>query len=616
MSDVSEFLQSYSVTLRREIAGADMPPELTEWFNFDSCVKHQDGREVYFVTQRQNGQRAVLRITGSSTGENAAAEGTVLAKLNHPAIPKSFGAWMYKGRGYLVREYFNGEDLHMYIRKHGTLSREMLIDVILRLCDVLCYIHSQNPAVIHRDIKPENIIISGKDYVRLIDFGIARDFRQESEQDTQIAGTRPYMAPEQFGSEQTDNRADIYSLGVVMIYLATGKTDKKNLKTAYPHKELVPVIEKCIKKDREQRFRTAMRLKKRILRIQRKTTRKILMCFTAIILCAAIAASVCATYNISYKRGYGIGHEQGFDEGADSIDIDSIYNAAFSEGLNQGLEQGFEDGVDSIMDIPPERTLPFTQDELNEPIYFDSWYLEAAVRNALNYDFETQLYRRDMSAHLSDIRIYGTQIIHPSLDDIVLIKNHIDKDVVAYSLSGLGRIDARGDISSLEEIPNAYYLRTLILTSQAISDLSPLSVMKLERINISDNFVGNLLPLKDMVTLRELDVCQNPLRDLTPISRLLSLVALDISHTQVTDLSPLADLTKLQTLNMVYCDVADISVLAGLPNLREVDLSNTLVTDLSPLAKPGNPVSVRCAGLADEVVDAARSMTGIVIIDY
>ena len=269
----------------------------------------------------------------------------------------------------------------------------------------------------------------------------------------------------------------------------------------------------------------------------------------------------------------------------------------------------------SIMDIPPERTLPFTQDELNEPISFDSWYLEAAVRNALNYDFETQLHRRDMSAHLSDIRIYGTQIIHPSLDDIFLVKDHVDKDTVAYSLSGFGRIDARGDISSLEEVPNAYYLRTLMLTSQSISDLSPLSVMKLERINLSDNFVGNLLPLKDMVTLRELDVCQNPLRDLTPISRLLSLEALDISHTQVTDLSPLAELTKLQTLSMVYCDIADISVLASLPNLREVDLSHTLVADLSPLARPGDPVTVRAAGLADEVVDAARGLAGIVVVE-
>ena len=73
MSDISDFLQFYNETLRQEIAGADMPTELTERFTFDSCVKQQDVREVYFVTQKSGGQRAVLRVTDSDSGENAAA---------------------------------------------------------------------------------------------------------------------------------------------------------------------------------------------------------------------------------------------------------------------------------------------------------------------------------------------------------------------------------------------------------------------------------------------------------------------------------------------------------------------------------------------------------------
>jgi len=173
----------------------------------------------------------------------------------------------------------------------------------------------------------------------------------------------------------------------------------------------------------------------------------------------------------------------------------------------------------------------------------------------------------------------------------------------------------RGDISSLSDIPNMYYLRNLTLTSQSISDLSPLSGMKLENINLSDNFVGNLLPLKDMVTLQELDVCQNPLSDLTPISRLFSLETLDISQTQVTDLTPLAELVKLQTLKLEYCDIEDISILAILPNLREVDVSNTLITDLSPLIRPFNPITVRCVGLPPDVVDAVRDNPGIVLVE-
>lgn len=578
MSDISEFLQSYGETLREEIAGADMPPELTERFIFDSCVKRKDGREVYFVTQRSDGLRAVLRVTDGQDGENAAAEYAILKKLDHPAIPKALGAWEHKGRGYLAREYFSGDDLHTHTLKYGPLSFETLAGIALQVCDILTYIHSQNPAIIHRDIKPENIIISGKNEVKLIDFGIARSMRQETDSlehdsDTSIAGTRPYMAPEQFGSDQTDSRADIYALGVVMIFMATGKPDKLRLKADYPYKGLVPLIEKCIRTDRDRRYSTAARLKRRILWVYRGGTRKTLLC-----------AGVCAAVS-----------------------------AAFLAGLFAGRAQGFRGGVMSIMDTPAAVRRPFTQEELRETISFRSDYIERAVRLALNQDDTAALARGMVSSHVQALRIYGTYIIHPSLD-ISLLKTHLGKDEVVYSTSDGFRPD-RGDISSLEDIPNMYYLRSLSLALQAISDLSPLSGMKLESIDVSGNYVGNLLPLKDMVTLRELGLCQNPLKDLTPLSRLLSLERLDISQTQVRDLLPLAELTKLKKLDMAYCDIKDISVLAKLPNLREVDLSHTLVTDLSPLVRPDNPITVRCAGLAKEVIDAVRGMAGIVVVE-
>ena len=578
MSDIADFLQSYNAALQQEIAGADMPFRLKEQFTFDSLEKRQSGREVYFVTRKLDGKRAVLRITGPDCGDNAAAEGVILSKLDHPAIPKVLGAWEHNGRGFIVREYFDGDDLSTYVRKHGPLSFEMLTDIAIRLCDILSYIHGQSPTVIHRDIKPENIIISGKDDVKLIDFGIARDFRQEAwnseyDKDTRVAGTRPYMPPEQFGSEQSDNRADIYALGVVMIFMATGKPDKLNLKSVYPYKSLVPIIEKCIRKDRDQRYKTALQLKRRVLWVRRRLTGKILLCA---VLCAALAA-------------------------------------AFFIGLFIGRTQGFQRGVTSIMDAPVVRNQPFTQEELNQPVTFTSEYIDMAVRLVLNKEKADTIIRSEITSRMQEICIYGTYIIHPSLD-VSLLKNHLGKGTVEY-MTDDGFRPVRGDISSLDDIPNMYYLRKLTLTSQAISDLTPLSGMKLKAINVSDNYVGNLLPLKDMVMLRDLDVCQNPLKDLTPISRLLSLETLDISQTQVTDLKPLAELTKLETLKLAYCDVKDISVLAGMPNLREVDISHTRVTDLSPLLRPDNPVTVYCAGLADEVIGAVRDNPGIVLIE-
>ncbi len=552
MSDISEFLQAYNETLQSEMAGVDMPQELSENYTFDSCVKRQDGQEVYFISRNSDGKRAVLRVTDAGSGGNAAAESAVLQKLDHPAIPKWLGTWEHSGRVYMAREHFDGDDLYTYIRKHGPLGRDMLTDISLQLCDILAYIHSQNPAVIHRDIKPENIIIAGNDGVKLIDFGIARDFKPDTEKDTQIAGTRPYMAPEQFGSEATDNRADIYSLGVVMVYMAAAKPDLQRLKADFPHKELTAIIEKCVRKDRDQRYRTAAALKSKILWVRRGMTRKILLCA---VVCVLIAA-------------------------------------AFLSGLHIGRGQGFKSGVASIMDIPAVNNRPFTQEELSEPVTFNNRHIDMAVRNALNRAEGEPIYRDYLIRYIDELQIFGTYIYHPSLG-ITFDKKHVAKGVVTYMTSNGFTVDMRGDISSLEDIPNLYYLKTLSLTSQNISDISPLGGMKLENINLADNYVGNLLPLKDMAMLRTLDLCQNPVQDLTPISRLLSLESLDISQTQVTDLSPLKELAKLKTLKLNYCDI----------------------TDLSPLIRPGNPITVYCEGLAAGVVDRVRDNSGIILVE-
>lgn len=571
MSESSGFLDYYHQTLKAWVTDANIPPEIKEQFVFESLVKQQAGREVYFVTRISDGKRAVLRVTEEGQAEDIRTERDILQRLDHHAIPKLLGAWEYQGRGYLARECFEGEDLYNYVRKHGPLSFEHLTTIALILCDILTYLHGQTPAIIHRDIKPENIIRTSEKDIRLIDFGIARLFREDTDTDTQVIGTRPYMAPEQFGSEQSDNRADIYSLGMVMLFLATGKPDKQLLKTAYPYKQLIPIIEKCIRKDRDQRFRTAAQLKRHILWVRRGMTGKVLKAAGLILLLAG----------------------------------------TFVAALTLGQGQGFKQGVTSVLDTPAVINRPFTQEELIQPVSFDSEYLNLAVRNILNKPGNETIYRTDVNSRIDDLRIYGTYILHPDIAE-ELHKTHLGRDSVRYTAGSGIWIDARGDISTLNDIPNMYYLRTLELTSQHIADLSPLAGMKLNRLNLANNFVGNLLPLKDMVSLTSLDVCQNPLRDLWPISRLLSLQALDISQTQVTDLTPLKDLTKLETLSLVYCDVQDISVLAGLPNLKEVDLSYTKVTDLSPLLRQG-PITVHCAGLPEKTLSAVRGNLGIIL---
>ena len=93
---------------------------------------------------------------------------------------------------------------------------------MLKLTDILSYLHSENPPIIHRDIKPQNIIVGRDSSIHLIDFGIARVHKEERTQDTSVVLTLDYASPEQYGFEQTTPLSDIYSLGVVMLFLATG----------------------------------------------------------------------------------------------------------------------------------------------------------------------------------------------------------------------------------------------------------------------------------------------------------------------------------------------------------------------------------------------------------
>jgi len=571
---MDEGFQSFYHSILNEEIESVFPEELLERYEAASCLAYGKDSEIYLLTRRKDGAKAILRASKAGAGEDALAEYQILKELNHPGVPKAMDVYERGGKGYLVREYIEGQTLKQYVKEVGPLGEATLIGIAAGLCDILAYLHGQTPPVIHRDIKPENIVIDPEGRARLIDFGIARAYREHATSDTVAIGTRPYMAPEQFGGAQTDGRADLYALGVAMIFMATGQSGKQYLTGSFPYKDLVPIIKKCIKTDSDQRFQSAERLKRRLLWLRGRVARKI-----------AIGAGACAAAL-----------------------------ALFALGLFIGQGQGFQRGVDAVMDVPIEKNRPFSMDELYQPLTFESWYIDMAVRTALNKQPEDTIYRTEVTGRMGELQIFGTYILHPSLGD-TLLKAHQGKGTVTYSTSNGFWIDTRGDISSLADIPNMYYLRTLTLTSQSIADLSPLSGMKLESINLTDNFIGNLLPLKDMVTLRVLDVCQNPLRDLTPISRLLSLEFLDISQTQVTDIRPLAELTKLETLLLGYCDIRDISVLARLPHLREVDVSYTLVGDLSPLLRPDNPIAVRCVGLPKEVVDRVRDEAGIVIVE-
>ncbi len=156
-------------------------------------------------------------------------EATVLARLDHPNLPKVSDFFSIGGRDYLVMDYVPGKDLRTLMneaRQNGAFLPE--IDVLgwaNQLADALAYMHSQRPPILHRDIKPSNLKVTPSGLLKLVDFGLVKILATDDVTVTvlQGRGTALYTPLEQYGGDagHTDTRSDIYAFGATLYHLLT-----------------------------------------------------------------------------------------------------------------------------------------------------------------------------------------------------------------------------------------------------------------------------------------------------------------------------------------------------------------------------------------------------------
>ena len=220
---------------------------------------------VYLAKSRSVGNLwAIKRILKKEGADfDFLAEPNILKKLSHPALPRIVDIFEDEKAVYIVEDYIAGQSLDKQLQVRRSFDEATVIEWSKQLCRVLMYLHHQTPnPIIYRDMKPANIIADSDNVVRLIDFGIAREYKTESGSDTSYAGTRGYAAPEQYGVSQTDARTDIYSLGVTMYHLLTGKGPNEPPYEFKPLREMNPdfsegleyIVNKCIQNNPELRY--------------------------------------------------------------------------------------------------------------------------------------------------------------------------------------------------------------------------------------------------------------------------------------------------------------------------------------------------------------------------
>ena len=232
---------------------------------------------VYLAMDRRlNKQWAVKEIEKRARDRNneivvqsAIAEANLIKQLDHPAIVRIVDIIDNGTVIYIIEDYIEGETLNTILERNGAQPQDLVVDWAKQLCSALEYLHTRTPPIIYRDMKPANVMLKPDGSIKVIDFGIAREYKEQSLGDTVSMGTRGYAAPEQFGGQgQTDARTDVYGLGVTLYHLLTGHNPCEPPYEIYPIRHWNPqlsagleaIIQKCTRIDPQDRYQSCAEL--------------------------------------------------------------------------------------------------------------------------------------------------------------------------------------------------------------------------------------------------------------------------------------------------------------------------------------------------------------------
>lgn len=481
------------------------------------CLKDGDPVKVYLLYDRKCGRKLLLKCSEKGKGslEN---EAEILSQLRGEGIPALYRCFDYENCIFLFREYVEGQTLKEYTDGKGKLSEEQAAEIGIKLCNILSYLHSRRPSVIHRDIKAENIVITDDKRVYIVDFGTARDYSPMSSQDTYIMGTPATAPPEQFGFGQTDERSDIYSLGVLLHQLVTGKV---NLKKGIVPGRIKKVIKRCTDFSPDARYKGAADLKKALLPLQNKERSRIAQLIPVMAAVSVVSALIAG---VSVKVFDGGFYKEGAAAEADQAQLYQFKDKAMEAEICRIL--GKEEGTVTVSDLDAV----------------------TSVRMVGNTSFD--------AGEQVAIYTHGTSIQAGSKENT-----------------------ERGQIVSLEDIPAMSNLTELVLCNQCISDLSPLRESRIKRLYLHGNNISDISSLSECDYLEELVISNNRVSDFSPLTGCGFLSFLNAGANDITDLKDIAAVKSLRHLYVHNCprlkDYSALNEMNGLYTLSIQPVDST-----------------------------------------
>lgn len=490
------------------------------------CIAHSAASETMRVKDRRTGGFFLAKCYTDKKLISRTTEGMLLKNLCHPGLPRFAAEYQNDVMLCVVREYVEGTPLDRYAAENQ-LTQAQIITIILQLCDILSYLHGQTPPVIHRDVKPQNIIVDAKGKITLIDFGISRVYDETARKDTVCFGTMDFAPPEQYGYSQTDCRADIFSLGVLLGWLLTGDSHLKTLVPKIQNPRLRRIVEACTDFAPERRYASALKVRADLRNADGHRQKRALRLACGFLVCAAC---LCV--------GFIVGRYTNFTP---AFSVSS--GVAFEEPL---IEQAVRLALDKTVSEPIEEKELLNVTEIyifgDQAVVTREAYDELGNHMALS----DGALKNGGIRSLNDLKkLKNLRFLHISLQDI--------SDLSAMTgLTALEDIDFRHtpieDVSPLAALPT---LRNLCLYDTDVSDLSALSACPLlENIDAGNTRITSIAAFMGIQNLKYLYVRQTVVESLSGIEGFPYLEQIGLSDVLDRDLTPLLSLPQLQEVHL------------------------------------------------------------------
>ena len=544
---------------------------------WDVLESHGSGDRRVLLIQNATGEKRILKQFPHEQNARMRAELLALNAAQEPGIPKLFDYAEDESYVYLVREYVEGFNLEEWVAQHGKASLTETARIGCQLCEVLERLHRRN--IIHRDVKPQNVIITPDGRVYLIDFDISRRYTEGESHDTEYLGTRNTAPPEQFGYGQTDARTDIYSLGVVLLYLATGSYNLDAI--ARLPRPLRGTVRRCTRFAPARRYRTAAQLRRRLCAIGNHPRRLVLIAAVTIVALAFVLSGV-----LFFQP-----REHVFPK---LVTLAADAPVTFREPL-------IEQCVRAQLHKPAGVTIFFGELSAVSEVYLYGDFTDGAVHD-LNYQ-GNQVYVGELALNHGNVLTLSDLLMMPNLRVLRLFRQPLsDVDALAplVKLEEL-YLDESTNIRNIAAVAKLNQLRTLDISDTAVSDLSPLAgcprlrQINLERIPCENFSVLSRYPYLKFLNVNEaspnaviaavsgkmidyLWLDYSGLTDIKPFLKAESVEQLHAKHNQIRSLKGIEALTMLEYVDVAYNPIADLSPLLALPRLKALRIDPNLLT--------------------------------------